>query len=445
MSKIKKAFFCQNCGAEFPQWKGQCVGCKKWNTLIEEVYQKEKKTSLTKKSFPISLEEVSTSEEKRIQSFDEEFDRILGGGIVPGSVILIGGEPGIGKSTLFLQLALRMKGKKILYVTGEESYKQIKLRADRISTKNPTCFLLNETQSTHILKKASELHPCLIIIDSIQTLESSFVDSPPGSVSQIRESSSELINFAKSTTIPILLIGHITKDGNLAGPKVLEHMVDVVLQFEGDSQHIYRILRSKKNRFGSTSELGIYQMKEDGLAQIKNPSELLIYNKENRLSGNAIAVCMEGLRPILLEVQALVGAAVYGTPQRSSTGFDLKRLHMLLAVLEKRAGFPLKIKDIFVNITGGIKIEEPALDLSILASVISSFRDLPIKNNACFCAEVGLSGEMRPINRIESRIKEAQKLGFERIFISSYHKLASKSNIEIVKVSTIGELLQRLF
>lgn len=448
MAKLKTVFYCQNCGTQYSQWHGQCKNCGAWNTLAEEIYEKKSthKISDKKQNHIINIIEVETIEESRIKTNSEELNRVLGGGIVLGSVILIGGEPGIGKSTLLLQLALKMK-KKILYVSGEESASQIKMRADRLTDiQNPNCFLFTEVSVEKIIHEAKKLEPELIIIDSIQTLHSQLLESSPGTVSQIRECSNELIKFAKENNIPIILVGHITKDGQIAGPKVLEHMVDVVLNFDGDRNHLFRLLRANKNRFGSTSEIGIYEMVAQGLKEIKNPSEILITKKFEELSGNTIAVTLEGNRPMLLEIQALVSSAVYGTPQRSSTGFDGRRLNMLLAVLEKRAGFQLGAKDVFLNITGGIKTDDPALDLAVIASVLSSNDDIAVSEKFCFAGEIGLSGEIRPVPQIEQRITEAEKLGYEKIFISNLNKIPKrKFGIQIEEVSKIEDFHERLF
>lgn len=433
MAKIKKAYFCQSCGTQHAQWQGQCNACKAWNTLVEEVIEKENaapnwaKETPTTPSSPIPINEVDTAQIPRIKTNDLELDRVLGGGLVPGAVILLGGEPGIGKSTLLLQLSLNLN-KKVLYVSGEESQQQIKLRADRMGLSAASCFLLSQTETHKIFDQIPKLNPQLLIIDSIQTLHTPHIESGAGSVSQIRASAAELIKYAKTTHTPVVLVGHITKDGAIAGPKILEHMVDTVLQFEGDRNHVYRILRTQKNRFGATSEIGIYEMGAQGLMQVKNPSEILISAKEEVLSGHAIAATVEGIRPMMIEVQALVSSAVYGTPQRSCTGFNAKRLNMLLAVLEKRAGFALGSKDVFINITGGLNIEDPALDLAVVAALLSSYHDVPIPQNTCFAAEIGLSGEIRPVAKSELRIQEAEKLGFERIAISKFTKSGSASN-----------------
>lgn len=448
MAKLKTAYYCQHCGVQYAQWSGQCKNCGSWNTMVEEIV--EKTTARTgidkKKNHIINIIEVETSDEPRIKTISEELNRVLGGGIVLGSVILIGGEPGIGKSTLLLQLALKMK-RKILYVSGEESASQIKMRADRLTElQNPDCFLFTEVSVEKIIHEAKKLQPDLLIVDSIQTLHSQMLESSPGTVSQIRECSNELIKFAKEYGIPIILVGHITKDGQIAGPKVLEHMVDVVLNFDGDRNHLFRLLRAQKNRFGSTSEIGIYEMIAQGLKEIKNPSEILITKKFEELSGNAIAVTLEGNRPMLLEIQALVSTAVYGTPQRSSTGFDAKRLNMLLAVLEKRAGFQLGAKDVFLNITGGIKTDDPALDLAVIASILSSNEDIAVPEKYCFAGEIGLSGEIRPVPQIEQRISEAEKLGYDKIFISNLNKIPKKNyGIILEEVSKIEEFHERLF
>jgi DNA repair protein RadA/Sms len=446
----KTAFYCQNCGNHFPKWLGQCSACKEWNTLAEEVVYNRKKapTGLSKNeasSKPEKINEIDNSNNPRILIKDEELNRVLGGGIVPGSLILIGGEPGIGKSTLLLQISLALKNK-VLYVSGEESQQQIKRRADRIQDNSDSCYILNETNVEAIIKHIRSVRPELVIIDSIQTLQTDAIDSSPGSVSQIKESASHFLKYAKKTNLPILLVGHITKDGGIAGPKILEHMVDVVLHFEGDRNHIYRILRSKKNRFGSTAEIGIYEMLNNGLRQVKNPSELLLSNSKEPLSGNAIASTIEGIRPIMIEVQALVSSAVYGTPQRSTTGFNSKRLNMLLAVLEKKAGFKLGAKDVFLNITGGIKIEDPAIDLAVISAILSSNLNLSLKKGICFAAEIGLSGELRAVSKIDQRINEAERLGFKTLVIAEATKVSiTPKNIKILKYSRIEDLLKNLF
>lgn len=447
MAKLKTSYFCQSCGTQHSQWQGQCKSCREWNTIVEEVVEKQPKSAInTDKQHIINIIEVETKDEPRIKTPSEELNRVLGGGIVLGSVTLIGGEPGIGKSTLLLQLALKMK-KKILYVSGEESASQIKMRADRLTEmQNPNCFLFTETSMEKILYEAQKLLPDFMIIDSIQTLHSSNIESSAGSVSQIRECSNEIIKFAKKYNIPVFLVGHITKDGHIAGPKLLEHMVDVVLNFDGDRNHLFRLLRANKNRFGSTAEIGIYEMIAQGLKEIKNPSQILITKKFEELSGNSIAVTLEGNRPMLLEIQALVSSAVYGVPQRSCTGFDAKRLNMLLAVLEKRSGFQLGAKDVFLNITGGIKTDDPALDLAVIASILSSNQDIAISERYCFAGEIGLSGEIRPVPQIEHRISEAEKLGYEKIFVSNLNKIPKKKyTIKIEGTSKIEDFADRLF
>ena len=447
MAKLKTSYFCQSCGTQHSQWQGQCKSCREWNTIVEEVVEKQSKSAInTDKQHIINIIEVETKDEPRIKTPSEELNRVLGGGIVLGSVTLIGGEPGIGKSTLLLQLALKMK-KKILYVSGEESASQIKMRADRLTEmQNPNCFLFTETSMEKILYEAQKLLPDFMIIDSIQTLHSSNIESSAGSVSQIRECSNEIIKFAKKHNIPVFLVGHITKDGHIAGPKLLEHMVDVVLNFDGDRNHLFRLLRANKNRFGSTAEIGIYEMIAQGLKEIKNPSQILITKKFEELSGNSIAVTLEGNRPMLLEIQALVSRAVYGVPQRSCTGFDSKRLNMLLAVLEKRSGFQLGAKDVFLNITGGIKTDDPALDLAVIASILSSNQDIAISERYCFAGEIGLSGEIRPVPQIEHRISEAEKLGYEKIFVSNLNKIPKKKyTIKIEGTSKIEDFADRLF
>lgn len=451
MSKIKSAFFCQSCGYEAAKWLGKCPSCSEWNTFVEEMIEKPSKNVVafsneTKHAKPQLIQEVVKQEDERRVLKDSELHRVLGGGLVPGSIILLGGDPGIGKSTLLLQLAIA-DTIKTLYVSGEESDRQIKMRADRIGRVNDTCFLLTETNLQNIVLHANEIQPEIIIIDSIQTLFSSHIESSPGSISQVRECTAQLLRYAKQTNIPIFLIGHITKDGALAGPKVLEHMVDVVLQFEGDRNHIYRLLRTIKNRFGSTNELGIYEMHGAGLRGVENPSEILITNTDKDLSGIAIASTIEGMRPLLVEVQALVSSAAYGTPQRSSTGFDAKRLNMLLAVLEKRCGFKLGSKDVFLNIAGGIKVDDPAIDLAVAISVLSSNADLAIPKTIAFAGEIGLSGEIRPVNRIEQRISEAEKLGYKQIVVSKYSKglELKKSEIEVFSCGKIEEVVKFVF
>lgn len=451
MAKVKKAFFCQSCGTQHTQWQGQCNACKAWNTLAEELIEKAPSTenwsgsSSQKTPKPILLHEVDTTQIPRIKTNDSELDRVLGGGLVPGAVVLLGGEPGIGKSTLLLQLSLTIK-RKVLYVSGEESQQQIKLRADRMGLTAESCYLLSQTETLKIFDQIPQLQPELVIIDSIQTLHTPQIESGAGSVSQIKACAAELIKYAKTTHTPVILVGHITKDGAIAGPKILEHMVDTVLQFEGDRNHIYRILRANKNRFGATSEIGIYEMQTQGLREVKNPSEVLISTKSQTLSGHAIAATVEGIRPMMIEVQALVSSAVYGTPQRSATGFNAKRLNMLLAVLEKRAGFALGSKDVFINITGGIALEDPALDLAVVAALLSSYHDVPIPQQLCFAAEIGLSGEIRPVAKADLRIQEAAKLGFEQVAISKFTKVGNAGlKIEKVLLETVVSLVDFLF
>ena len=450
MAKVKTAFFCQNCGSRYSKWMGQCSSCKQWNTLVEEVVKNPNKTitglsNSDSKSVALKIEDIDLNNNSRIDLKDKELNRVLGGGIVPGSILLIGGEPGIGKSTLLLQVSLN-SNLKVLYVSGEESHQQIRRRAERIESNYGTSMILNETNVEIILQQVNSVKPSLIIIDSVQTLQTDSIDSSPGSVSQIKESSSIFLKFSKQTNIPVILVGHITKDGGIAGPKILEHMVDVVLQFEGDRNHIYRILRSKKNRFGSTSEIGIYEMLNSGLRQVENPSSLLISNKDQQLSGNAISATIEGIRPIMIEIQALVSSAVYGTPQRSTTGYSSKRLNMILAVMEKRAGFKLGSKDVFLNITGGIKIEDPAIDLSVVVAILSSNINTPIPSGICFAAEIGLSGELRNISKIDQRISEAEKLGFKYLITSSETKISLKpEKLKILQYSNIENLLKELF
>ena len=448
MAKVKTTFFCQSCGTQYAKWQGQCNACKAWNTIVEEVIQKAEKndwkspTSAVKRAaVPLRIKDIDLSQEPRMDTLDGEFNRVLGGGIVPGSLTLLGGEPGIGKSTLLLQISLKLPYK-TLYVSGEESQKQIKMRAERINPDNNNCYILTETKTQNIFKQIEALEPDIVIVDSIQTLHSDYIESSSGSISQIKECTAELIKFAKETATPVLLIGHITKDGHIAGPKILEHMVDTVLQFEGDRNHVFRILRAHKNRFGSTNELGIYEMRGSGLREVTNPSELLVSKKDEELSGNAIAATLEGMRPLMIEVQALVSTAVYGMPQRSATGFNVKRLNMLLAVLEKRAGFRLGAKDVFLNITGGITVDDPAIDLAVVASILSSNEDVALQKDICFAAEVGLSGEIRPVQRVEQRILEAEKLGFSTIFVSKYNKISLKNTvIKIQLVSKIEDLV----
>ena len=452
MAKTKTAFFCQNCGTQYAKWVGQCGACKQWNTVVEEVIQKEEKVSWKsttqpskKIAKPLRVNEISTDKEIRLNTFDLEFNRVLGGGLVPGSLTLLGGEPGVGKSTLLLQIALKLPYK-TLYVSGEESQKQIKMRADRIHPNSETCFILTETKTQNIFQQIEATEPDIVVIDSIQTLHTDYIESTAGSISQIRECTAELIKVAKETNTPVILIGHITKDGTIAGPKILEHMVDTVLQFEGDRNYVYRILRSLKNRFGSTSELGIYEMQGSGLREVNNPSEILISKNDEGLSGTSIASTVEGMRPLMIEIQALVSTAVYGTPQRSTTGYNAKRLNMLLAVLEKRAGFKLAAKDVFLNITGGISVDDPAIDLAVIAAILSSNEDIPIEKGVCFAAEVGLAGEIRPVQRIDQRILEAEKLGFSTIYVSKNNKITLKNTqIRIQLASKIEDVANSLF
>ncbi|QKJ32794.1 DNA repair protein RadA [Mucilaginibacter mali] len=475
MAKTKVSYFCQSCGFEAPKWLGKCPSCSQWNTFVEEIVEranpsvpdwKPQSTSLQRANKAVPIDKIEFDEEHRILTPDKEFNRVLGGGIVAGSLVLIGGEPGIGKSTLMLQLSLNMPGLRVLYVSGEESDRQIKMRAERLAPQPPEggagsqatpplggggaggdCYILTETSTQNIFKQIEQLQPELVVIDSIQTLHSAHIESTPGSVSQVRECTAELLRFAKESGTPVFLIGHITKDGMIAGPKILEHMVDTVLQFEGDRHHVYRILRAVKNRFGSASELGIYEMLGAGLREVSNPSEILLSQREEQLSGITISATLEGMRPMMIETQALVSTSAYGTPQRSATGFDTRRMNMLLAVLEKRCGFKLGAKDVFLNITGGIRVEDPAIDLGLAAAIISSHEDIPIPFKTCFAGELGLSGEIRAVNRVEQRIAEAQKLGFEQIFISKYNlptggndkKRIDLSRYEIA-VKTVGSI-----
>ena len=451
MGKVKTSFFCQNCGAQHTQWQGQCNSCKQWNTLSEEVLGKLDKKSWRSEnkadtlSKPLDINQIETSTESRIDTGDNELNRVLGGGVIPGAIILLGGEPGIGKSTLLLQIAITV-GLKVLYVSGEESQRQIKIRSERMDAYSDKCFVLSETKTQNIFSQIENLTPEMLVIDSIQTLHTDYVDNTPGSVSQIKECTSEFVKFAKETHIPVFLVGHITKDGHIAGPKILEHMVDVVLNFEGDRNHIYRILRTKKNRFGATSEIGIYEMQSKGLKAVINPSELLISDRVEKLSGHAIAATIEGIRPLMVEVQALASSAVYGTPQRTTSGYNTKRLNMLLAVLEKRAGFALGSKDVFINITGGISINDPAIDLAVIVAVLSSYKDIYVSEKICFAAEVGLSGEIRPVPKTLQRIKEASKLGFDSIVISEFAKIGTQNeSIRVLAFSKIEPLISKLF
>ena len=450
MSKTKTAFFCQDCGYESPKWMGKCPSCSSWNSFVEEIKQKKVGTApFSQKSTdarPVALQDITKNEKQKRKLQDEELNRVLGGGIVLGALILVGGDPGIGKSTLMLQLAIKDR-LKVLYVSGEESESQIKMRADRIGILNDSCHILTETNLEAILNHARHVQPQILIIDSIQTLHSSQIDSAAGSVSQVRESAASLLRYAKESNVPTFLIGHITKDGGIAGPKVLEHMVDTVLQFEGDRNYVYRLLRTSKNRFGSTNEIGIYEMSGDGLRPVENPSEILVTNSDTELSGIAISSTIEGVRPFLIEIQALVSSAAYGTPQRSSTGFDAKRLNMLLAVLEKRCGFKLGTKDVFLNIAGGIKVDDPGVDLAVTMAVLSSNANLPIPTGIAFAAEVGLSGEIRPVNRVEQRIAEVEKLGYKKIIISQNIKGLNVSNykIDIVQCTKIDQVVKAVF
>jgi len=471
MAKTRSAYFCQSCGYESAKWLGKCPSCNQWNTFVEEIIEKANQsvpdwkagsTSTQRSNKPAAIHEIVYSEENRLITPDNELNRVLGGGIVSGSIVLIGGEPGIGKSTLMLQVALNLPGLKVLYVSGEESEQQIKMRAERLvpdsgkkASKSADTYILTETATQNIFKQIEILQPDLVVIDSIQTLYSAHIESTPGSVSQVRECTAELLRFAKESGTPVFLIGHITKDGMIAGPKILEHMVDTVLQFEGDRHHVYRILRAVKNRFGSASELGIYEMQGSGLREVSNPSEILLSQRDEPLSGITISAMMEGLRPMLIETQALVSVSAYGTPQRSATGFDTKRMNMLLAVLEKRCGFKLSAKDVFLNIAGGLRVEDPGIDLAVVVAIISSHEDMPVDSKICFAAEVGLSGEIRAVNRIEQRIAEAEKLGFEQIFISKYNLPAGrgvktspewqKYKIEIKTVAKVEEVFNALF
>ena len=448
MAAIKKIYSCVKCGAKYPKWMGQCSQCGEWNTVEEELLKSKKNpttTILENNSKIQEIKNISSEKTKRIELYDSELSRVLGGGLVPGSLVLISGEPGIGKSTLILQISISIN-KKVLYVSGEESQQQIKIRADRISENQTECYVLTETNLELILKSIENILPEIIIIDSIQTIQTDNIENSQGSTPQIKECTSTLIKVAKQTGIPIIIIGHITKDGNIAGPKVLEHMVDVVLNFEGDKKHQYRILRSKKNRFGSTSEIGIYEMFNKGLEIVKNPSELFTSNRAETLSGNSIGITIDGNRSIMIEIQALVSSAVYGTPQRISNGFNSKRLNMLLAVLEKKLGFKIGVKDIFINITGGIKIEDPALDLAVVSSILSSNTNLSIDSKICFCAEVGLSGELRSVTNINLRISEAERLGYEKIIISKNSKVNTKNNIiNIIKFSKLSDVVKEIF
>lgn len=451
MAKVKTQYVCQSCGVTVPKWVGRCTSCGEWNTLVEEVKVSTKQQVLPSRTSsgmqPQRLSEVSEDAISRIDTCNAELNRTLGGGLVPGSLVLVGGEPGIGKSTLVLQVALDLVQQKVLYVSGEESIQQIKIRANRLKRENENCYFLSETSLENILTHCEHMMPQVLVIDSIQTIATSYIESSPGSVSQIRECTNGILKFAKENRVPVILIGHITKEGSLAGPKVLEHMVDTVLQFEGENKYMYRILRAIKNRFGSTSELGIFEMNNTGMREVSNPSELLINDTDEGLSGTAIGCAIEGNRPLLLEVQSLVSTAAYGTPQRSATGYDLRRMNMLLAVLEKRAGFKLATKDVFLNIAGGIKIDDPAIDLAVITAVLSSNFDLAINKSLCFAGEVGLSGEIRSVNRIEQRIAEAEKLGMYKIFVPANGKAVNfkKYTIQIEPVSRVDEFFKKLF
>jgi DNA repair protein RadA/Sms len=452
LAKNKTTFYCQNCGTSSPKWQGKCPACGEWNTYVEEVitssHDDERLWSAsdapTRRSKPISIGEVVGEKIERTSSGDNELDRVLGGGIVAGSLVLIGGEPGIGKSTLMLQVALRLIDHKVLYISGEESVQQIKMRAERMGMHSSKCFLLSETNLQEVFSQIPSVKPDVVVIDSIQTLHSSNIEATPGSISQVRECTGQLMRYAKESNVPVFLIGHINKEGNIAGPKVLEHMVDTVLQFEGDRHHLYRILRTSKNRFGSTSELGIYQMMQEGLREVKNPSEILL-SGDHDAPGVAIGASIEGNRPLMIEIQALVSPATYGTPQRSTTGFDIKRLHMLLAVLEKRMGLKLGTQDVFLNVTGGIRVDDPSLDLAVCAAVFSSYHEIMIDKKSCLIGEVGLGGEIRSVNRLENRLKEAQKLGFEKVFLAKDKEPLSIKGIRTYSHSSLRELLKRLF
>ena len=451
MAKTKTVFVCQNCGAESPKWIGKCNSCGEWNTYVEQLVYKSPGNTFEKapgkRSTPLKINEIPLETVPRYDSRNQECNRGLGGGIVPGSMVLIGGEPGIGKSTLALQITLGFE-RSTLYVSGEESLQQIKMRAERLGTLNEHTLVLSETSLEVILSEINSQQPSLVIIDSIQTMHSEAIESAPGSVSQVRECAAKLLRLAKESGIPVLLIGHITKEGSLAGPKILEHIVDTVLQFEGDTHHIYRILRASKNRFGSTSEIGVFEMGNSGLREVHNPSEVLLNQQAADLSGSAVAANIEGIRPLMIETQALVSTAAYGTPQRTSNGFDIRRLNMLLAVLEKRANFHLAGKDVFINIAGGFKVDDPSTDLAIIAAVLSSTVDIPVDKKCCFAGEVGLSGEIRPANRMDQRISEAHKLGFNTIFVSDFmdrSALSGQRDIEVIPLRKVQELPKHLF
>ncbi len=454
MAKDKTVYVCSNCGQESPKWMGKCPACGEWNTFVEQVIHAESSAkhvewkSDRSRPKPIPISEVVADEEQRIDMKDAEFNRVLGGGLVPGSLVLIGGEPGIGKSTLVMQTVMKLADKKILYVSGEESEKQLKLRADRLSSTSSDCLIVCETSLEQIYTHIKNVNPDIVIIDSIQTVSTETVDSSPGSVSQVRECAASILRFAKENNTPVLIIGHITKDGSIAGPKILEHIVDAVLQFEGDQHYMYRILRSIKNRFGSTDELGIYEMRQDGLRAVNNPSELFLSESQERMSGVAIASAVEGIRPFLIETQALVSTAVYGTPQHSAIGFDVRRMNMLLAVLEKRVGFKLGQKDVFLNIAGGLHVNDPAIDMSVISAILSSNMDVAIDKRICSAGEVGLSGEIRPVSRIEQRIAEAEKLGFKQFLLPKYNMKGldkDKFAIELIPVRKVEEAFRALF
>jgi len=450
MAKPKTIYVCQQCGATASKWMGKCAECGNWNTFIEETIQKDpiSKGSAFTTSKPVLVNDIEYDDEKRFVTGNVELDKVLGGGFVEGSISLLGGEPGIGKSTLSLQIALTQQDKKVLYVSGEESTGQIKMRSQRLNADQNNCYLLCEISLENIIQTIDEINPELIIIDSIQTTVSGNIESSAGTISQVRESAARLQQLAKRTGIPVILIGHITKDGNIAGPKVLEHIVDTVLQFEGDHQHLFRILRPVKNRFGSTSEIGLFEMTDKGLIPVEDPSGILLGHRDNNLSGICVASTINGVRPFLIEIQALVSTAAYGLPQRSAIGFDTRRLNMLLAVLEKRAGFKLATKDVFLNIAGGLKLNDPALDLAVTASILSSSSDIPVNKNYCLASEISLSGEMRPVTHIEQRIKEAERLGFKKIFISAYNKkniLSKFKDIELSYINTINDMVKKLF
>ena len=454
MAKQKTAFFCQNCGAQSAKWLGKCPSCGAWNTYVEELVSTDvavpgwtEKSKQNHGAVPLPIDDIEVTTAPRIKTGDSELDRVLGGGLVAGSLVLLGGEPGIGKSTLMLQVSLQLNSKKILYVSGEESQQQIKMRSGRLGRQSPSLYVLTETNLESIFNHFKSLKPSVVIIDSIQTVFTEKFEAAPGSISQVRQCTAELMKFAKQTHTPVFLIGHITKEGSLAGPKVLEHMVDTVIQFEGDRHLSYRILRTTKNRFGSTSELGIYEMLNTGLRQVSNPSEILISQRQDELSGIAIGATLEGNRPLLIEIQSLVSPATYGTPQRSATGFDSKRLNMLLAVLEKRGGYKLGMQDVFLNIAGGLRIDDPAIDLAVAVSIVSSLEEVPIHPKSCFAAEIGLGGEIRAVNKIDNRIGEAEKLGFERIYISKFSPKGLRKrnkNIEILPFATLGDILKTI-